>query len=186
MMTRWILAIAFVACALDSVQAQTLSFPPFVRSHAQSNQIVVPQCRLTGAAMNCQLVTLTVTPSPNGTPGVCYIQMWAQGIEFRRESPNIWVGSHTVAYCRTKSIFRLEQSPGPPRRVALRLTYEIGERSDACLKADREFREKEWKDGMADVEWTEGDPDKLLSFPITHCKSFVTGPGRFPAAAFSR
>jgi hypothetical protein len=185
-MARWLWTIAFLTCALDSVQAQSLAFPPFVRSRDQGNQLFVPQCRLAGATMNCQLLTLTVMPLPSGEPGTCYVQMLTQEVVFRRESPDTWVGSHTIVYCRIKNIYRLQWSPGPPRRVALRVTYELGEKSEACLKADREFRETEWKEGIADVEWAEGDPNKPLSIPIAGCKSFVTGPGQFPARAFQR
>lgn len=136
--------------------------------------------------MSCQLLTLTVTSWPSGAPDTCYVHMLAQEVAFRRESPNIWVGSQTIAYCRIKNIYRLQWAPGPPRRVALRLTYELGEKSDACLKSDREFRETQWKEGMADVEWAEGDADKPLPLPLAGCKSFVTGPGQFPAQAFQR
>jgi hypothetical protein len=184
-LTSVVVALA-LASTIDSARAQAVAFPPFVRGTENGSQLIIPSCVVDGARMNCELMVFSVFPWSAGGSGNCQVHLLAQSLVFRREDANTWVGDYTVAYCRIKNTYRLVQSVGPPRRVALRLTYELGEKSEGCLKAEREFREKEWKEGMAALEWTEAGPDKLIPFVMPACKSFTTGPGQFPAAAFPR
>jgi hypothetical protein len=183
----WAFTLLMLAVPSAAARAETVLFPPFVRGAAHGSQMIVPQCVPAGDRMSCQLMVLSVFASATDEPGDCQLYLGAQSIEFRREDANTWVGDYTIAYCSIKNTIRLVQSSGPPRRVMLRVSYELGEKSEACLKADREFREKaEWKEALKDLEWIETGSDKFIPFRTPACKSFAVGPGEFPAAAFPR
>ena len=181
----WAIALLVLAGAEGRARAEPVVFPPFMHSTADTGTMFAPKCAVTGRRMSCELLYVSVFPW-GGETGRCYLQLSAQSHAFTRSGANSWAAEITSPFCRTKTLFRLAQSTETPKRVTLSVTVEVGEKTEECQKSAVEMR-KGWPGLALVLEWTEGDPDRLLPFPMpAACKSWVTGPGQFPGGAFPR
>jgi hypothetical protein len=169
----------------SGAHAETVTFPPFVTGEGDVH-VAIPSCVLAGRKMDCTFMILNVRPFSFAGEGNCHVTLLAQRYEFRRVDQKTWVGEYEVAFCRLTTHFRLVQIDGPPKRIALRRTYEYRDRSARCVESERELRESEAKTPTLDLEWTDQGPDKLIPLKIANCKSYTTDPGQFPVRAFSR
>ena len=181
----FVLALLALAAAPTAARAESIVFPPFLHGSADTATVIVPKCEISGPQMKCEFLSATLYPMPHSEPGVCYLHIAGQSLSFTRADADSWTGEIVSSYCQAKSTFRLSQSAAAPRRITLRVTFEAGEKTEECQKSIDEIRRK-LPDGAFVLEWTEGDPGKALPLAAPACKSFMTGPGRFPSEGFPR
>lgn len=180
----WLFALVTLLGGTGAARAETVRFPAFVSGSGETSTVAVPQCEVAGRRMNCRFAVTQIVLH-GGAPGQCFVNIASYDVVFRREDASAWIGDVTVAYCRSRTTYRLSQSAATPRRIVLRLSYDIGDRSEACVKSFEEA----WrghKERALEFVWSEGDPGTPRAIPMPACKSFVTGAGRFPAGAFPR
>ena len=181
--------ITFLAVSLlgAAAHAETVTFPPFVLSHQDTGSVVVPKCTVTGRRMNCEFLVVSAFPFvvDAGKDGQCMLSVVAQSVEFRRRDADTWVGDVTAAYCRTKTIYQFSRSSEKPRRIKVRQTFELGDKSESCQKSFTEAMGK-LKDGAVEWLWVEKDASPPIAVPMPSCKSYFVPSGQFPEKAFSR